>query len=210
MIESLTPEQEAKIPLYIEKWVNIGISTEPFSQSEAESIVWNFQTEILKQAKTPVVVCDNPVDAWNQVLKSGLNHHQIVDLAIAKVWSLVNANVEKPLRDLVYDQVDYPVSDLVFYKVRNQIWKQVWFPLGKQFEEQLESQIEDFVWPLLDGVYNTPSFGYYDYFISEGVVKIDEKLKAKFNTWSAISKLGLIYLLPDYCVVTQKFTAWVK
>lgn len=34
--ERLTPEQEAEMPLYVEKWTNIGLSTEPTNRKAAE------------------------------------------------------------------------------------------------------------------------------------------------------------------------------
>lgn len=39
MIKSLTPEQEKKMPLYVKKWVNIGLSTKKVDISIAESFL---------------------------------------------------------------------------------------------------------------------------------------------------------------------------
>ncbi|NJN23047.1 MAG: hypothetical protein HC812_20060 [Leptolyngbya sp. RL_3_1] len=37
MINELTPEQEALLPVYRDKWMAIGLSTEPCDRSAAES-----------------------------------------------------------------------------------------------------------------------------------------------------------------------------
>lgn len=69
MIESLTKEQEARMPLYVKKWVDIGFNTVPFTQAEAEQIIHDYQREILQVKETPVEVYDNPIAAWEAVEK---------------------------------------------------------------------------------------------------------------------------------------------
>ena len=83
MIEKLTPEQEALMPQYVEKWVNRGLSTERFDVEFATPIVNAFQTEILQREKTPVVVVDNPLEAWvgcNLIENGNANVDDIADL----------------------------------------------------------------------------------------------------------------------------------
>jgi hypothetical protein len=64
-IKELTPEQESKIPEYVEKWQKIGHCTDKFTQERAESIIHQLQTKVLGQEPTPVIVCENPREAYN-------------------------------------------------------------------------------------------------------------------------------------------------
>ena len=63
MIETLTPEQEAKFPEYVEKWTKLGLTTTPLTLDQAEKDFFLFQKEIM-QMETPakVVLVDNPID----------------------------------------------------------------------------------------------------------------------------------------------------
>lgn len=63
-INQLTPEQEAKFPEYVKKWSNIGCNTDRLDPKETERIIHNFQEHILKRAKTPVVILNNPHECW--------------------------------------------------------------------------------------------------------------------------------------------------
>ena len=295
MIKKLTPEQEAKIPLYVKKWTDIGLNTEPFTQSEAEAIIWPFQTEILKQKRTPVFIFDNPIKAWcgvlvlnelfkngnqvetqvndqvetqvwchvleqvrkqvksqvgeqvwNQVMSQVRNHvmdqvegqvrdqvwdkvreqvrkqvksqvgdqvmtqvsaearDQVSNRVSAQIMTLVWGQVMKQARDQVVNQVDTQVRDRVRTQVWDQVWNQVGNQVGNQIDNQVMAQVKDFVWPYQDGSFFSHVFSFYDFFIQEGIVTIEKELQDKFTTWSATSKLGLIYPFEDFCVVCQK------
>ena len=64
MIESLTPEQTAKMPEYTKKWLNIGINTDRLDYDETVDIIHKVQTHLLKTETTPVIIVNNPVEAW--------------------------------------------------------------------------------------------------------------------------------------------------
>jgi hypothetical protein len=64
MITELTEVQKAKMPEYVKKWIAIGINTDRFTFDEAVDITHSVQEHILKQDKTPVLIFDNPYEAW--------------------------------------------------------------------------------------------------------------------------------------------------
>ena len=64
MIESLTPEQTAKMSEYTEKWLKIGINTDRLDYDETVEIIHKVQTHLLKTENTPVIIVNNPVEAW--------------------------------------------------------------------------------------------------------------------------------------------------
>jgi hypothetical protein len=63
-IERLTEEQKAKMPEYVTKWINIGINTDRLDYDETLDIVNNVQVHLLNRKATPVVIFDNPMEAW--------------------------------------------------------------------------------------------------------------------------------------------------
>lgn len=64
MINELTQEQKDKMPEYVNKWTAIGIDTNRLDYDTTVDIVHSFQETILKQEKTPVIIFDNPIEAW--------------------------------------------------------------------------------------------------------------------------------------------------
>jgi hypothetical protein len=58
-IEKLTPEQEAKIPEYLETYLKIGLSTEPCDKAKAEAAI-TASYEYQKMAKPEFVWVDSP------------------------------------------------------------------------------------------------------------------------------------------------------
>lgn len=59
MIEKLTKEQEAQLPIYLERYIQIGLSTEKCDRVKAEKAVAD-SYEYLKLAKPKFVWCDSP------------------------------------------------------------------------------------------------------------------------------------------------------
>lgn len=68
MIESLTKEQEGLMEVYKKKWVDIGLSTVPFTTEEAKVIMEDFYKHILNIPFPPdFIVVDSPMEAWKKV-----------------------------------------------------------------------------------------------------------------------------------------------
>ncbi|WP_199295039.1 MULTISPECIES: hypothetical protein [unclassified Trichocoleus] len=64
-IEKLTPEQEALIPIYRDKWRNIAYSTEPIDREKAaEAVKEAYNLIALSEPK--IIFCDSPYTADNQ------------------------------------------------------------------------------------------------------------------------------------------------
>jgi hypothetical protein len=149
MITKIPQKSIDRFEHYVEKWTNIGRSTERFTQEEAEEIIHNFQRLVLEMEPTPVEVYDGPELAWEAVKRH------------------------------------VPDSD------------------------------EGFVEPYQTGSFFAPTFSFYDFFISEGLVEVGvtesadkipmpQELFDKYKAWEATSKLGFIFPLDNVCVVSQK------
>ena len=63
-IEKITPEQEAKMPQYVEKWVKIGINTDRLDYDHTKAIIDDFRGLINKDVNVPLVLAENPIEAW--------------------------------------------------------------------------------------------------------------------------------------------------
>jgi hypothetical protein len=64
MIKELTQKQKDVMPVYVEKWIGIGTSTERLNYDRTAEIINDYQTQILCKEKVPVLIVDNPIEAW--------------------------------------------------------------------------------------------------------------------------------------------------
>jgi 16S rRNA G966 N2-methylase RsmD len=72
LIENLTPEQEALIPVYREKWRAIAFSTERIDREKAAEVVKAAYTAIGKQ-QPEIIFCDSPYARLKIILKKRHN-----------------------------------------------------------------------------------------------------------------------------------------
>lgn len=77
-ISKLTPEQEAKFSVYVNKWVKIGLSTERVSLENAQIDFHLFQKEVLQmETPAPVILVDSPYQANLEIKKrSGIPNNE--------------------------------------------------------------------------------------------------------------------------------------
>lgn len=75
MIQTLTPEQEKQLPVYKDKYIKLGLSTEPVNKDQAEEICSRIYTELMQLPKPKVMVVDSPKAAWDTVRKNTDEKH---------------------------------------------------------------------------------------------------------------------------------------
>lgn len=64
MITKLTPEQESKIPVYLDKWMKNGLKTERISFETAKTEAKWIYSQFLKDTPEPIVfLVDSPMAA---------------------------------------------------------------------------------------------------------------------------------------------------
>ncbi|WP_242056931.1 MULTISPECIES: DUF6745 domain-containing protein [Oscillatoriales] len=99
MIAELTPEQEALIPVYLEKWRSIALSTEPIDRQKASEAV-KAVYEIIGEQEPLIVFFDSPYSALSH--KESLHIKQVGK----KLKSAVIDKLWKPLEIQLGKQVD--------------------------------------------------------------------------------------------------------
>ncbi|MEH1873960.1 DUF6745 domain-containing protein [Nostoc sp.] len=128
LIEKLTPEQEALIPVYREKWRAIALSTERIDKEKAEEVVKAVYTAIGKQ-QPEIIFCDSPYAGLKIILKKrnnklNLNNINLNDNFINYISTdLVNKSSKtlyqldtQVIRQLTIFRLDFIISEYVFEK----------------------------------------------------------------------------------------------
>ena len=111
-IESLTQEQIAKFPEYLQRWTDIGLSTLPADRGAAEEAIRNMYRAADKAPPEKIIWCSSP-------LSQGLTRAIILDKKLvpqigASVWASVWDSVGASVGDSVRDSVGDSVGDSVF------------------------------------------------------------------------------------------------
>jgi len=155
-ITKLTPEQSARFAEWSEKWIKIGLSTEPADFDLATSAALQaYELAGLKKPKivlrmgSPLAACLGGVTAWSMLREmSGLKSQvrsqvgsqvesQVWSQVGSQVWSQVGSQVESHVESQVWSQVRSQVGS----QVESQVWSQVRSQVGSQIESQVWSQV---------------------------------------------------------------------
>jgi hypothetical protein len=115
-IEKLTPEQEAKFPEYIDKWIKVGTNTDRLDPDKTRKTIDGFRKLIGMEVDVPMFIVDNPIEAW--VCCALVEYGVKVDDVIAEMKEVFNGNpkeYEIPKASLPYQTGSLFVSTFSFY-----------------------------------------------------------------------------------------------
>ncbi|OUL24865.1 hypothetical protein [Nostoc sp. 106C] len=167
LIEKLTPQQEALIPVYREKWQKIALSTERIDRKKAAEAVKAAYIAIGKNApniifyESPYVALKSIISDKLDYLKQQLNNKvasQVNNSPISKLKSVQRELLEKPLEQLgrqtsfftdlscsIYSQVFQNIKfdedlydELVYSKLNNNFSDILGFRLNWVLEEYIK------------------------------------------------------------------------
>jgi hypothetical protein len=129
-IESLTKEQEELCPKYVEKWVNVGTSTERISYEKVTEIIKPFYKNILEYGDSPqIYLVDNPSQAYDLTViltvmdnnKEDITNHDPKELLEKRGHIITTMKKNKTYqfhRPYIYGSFD--VGQIAFYDYINE------------------------------------------------------------------------------------------
>jgi hypothetical protein len=152
MLNKLTPAQEALIPEYRDRFLQVGLSTAPADFGAAEAALRDAYSVAGLEPPKIFIRLRSPIEgAWAAALLSGSKFapnvgDQVWDQVRAQVWDQVGDQVRAQVWDQVRDQVRDQVGAQVWDQVRGQVWDQVWDQVRDQVGAQVGAQVGGQVW----------------------------------------------------------------
>ena len=174
MIESLTPEQEARFPEFMEKWSQIALSTAPADRPKAERGVRAiYETAGLKPPK--IVWCTSPlvsgltraiIQRFTRLANPGYSSWEMIDrqsskAVIDRLWASIKDSVNKSVGDRVWHSVIASIEESAGARI-DHIGAGVLYIAG----ENVRGSVRDQVW---------------------GEVNARVRKSAGFNVWYAVT-----------------------
>ena len=155
-IQTLTKQQRAKFPEYVERWTQVGLSTEPLDRAKIERAVALACKCARIEAPKQIVLCGGPISALlTKVTLQNLPdsvRDSVRDSVGASVWDSVRASVW----DSVWDSVRDSVWASVGASVGDSVWASVW--------DSVRASVEASVWDFTYGQHDSEVCAFYEYF----------------------------------------------
>jgi len=221
MITKLTEKQIAKFPAYVEKWRQVGLSTNTLGLEETKRILAPVYTEILKKPlPLATLIMPSPLSAFlaachltriNMRIKGNdpKDNDQVSAQVLAQVRAQVLDQVSAQVSAQVLDQVSAQVLDQVRAQVSDQVSAQVRAQVRAQVSAQVRAQVSDLtglswyhVWPWMEGHMEAGWLSFYEFFEKE--CGISYKNKFLMDIYKETAKLGPIYPIENFCIVSAK------
>ena len=207
MLEKLTPEQEALIPIVRDEWINRLDACPEIDREKAEAgIKWLYSVSKLKEPK--VIFVSSPLGAQYAANMIGQVDNravfqvwaQVWDQVWAQVWDQVWAQVGAQVGDQVWDQVWAQVGDQVGAQVRDQVWAQVRDQVWDQVWAQVRDQVGDQVYR---AAYGAQDMGWVAWFRAMQAIGVN--LPKSADTIAAVSEnVGWWWPFENAVIVTER------
>ena len=127
-IEQLTKEQKLRFPEFVDKWIKIGLSTEPANKKEAEEGI-NEMYQIAGLKKPKIVWCDSP-------LSQGITKFVVKKMENDELLKTKNReSVEESVGERVIESVGESVIESVWQRVGQSVWQSVGQSVGQSVKE---------------------------------------------------------------------------
>ena len=215
MLDKLTPEQEALIPVYREKWQKIALSTERIDREKAAEAVK--ATYVLIGLEEPeIVFYDSPnaalITTLSQLAQKWGRSFDGWDLwSELCIYAQPPANVCNDLENELYRQISRKVSSQLHVELKRELqnivlspdtYSQLWLELNRQIESQLQLEVENAEPDCIQCELLACNASYYDFCISVLNCKHDEIVWKYFQ--SVVKECGWIFAGKYTCIVCDR------
>lgn len=207
MIEELTPEQEALIPVYREKWRAIALSTDPFEyqtvSSIADAYIKNTQEDLIFfHYDSPYEILSQALPylgnkMWGPSCQSLLQRH-----LIAKMVKQIERRLWRKLRTQLTKELENKLWKQLWRQIQMQLWNQP--PTGYRLDPCLT--LSDLPYLTLSPYSWICTASLLDFCISVLSCK-DELIKWEVFQSAAINFSGGIFLFKNALVVCSRPTS---
>ena len=194
-IESLTPEQIARLPEFVDKWRQIGLSTAPADRPRAEKAIAEMYRQGGLKPPKHIVWCGSPLsmcltkEALSKKVGASVRA-SVGDSVWASVRASVGASVRASVGDSVWDSVGASVRASVWASVVDSVWASVGDSVG--------ASVGDSVY----GQHDAAGLGFYDYFRDAcGLTKQTDKLA---GLTELAHSAGWALPFRDICFVSER------
>ncbi|MBW4683151.1 MAG: hypothetical protein KME19_24160 [Microcoleus vaginatus WJT46-NPBG5] len=133
-IEKLTPEQEALIPLYSEKWRKIAVATQPIDRQKASETIKEVYA-LMGLSEPEILFYDSPYEAL-KILKK--KHHQFC----TNRWSSLSNQLKSQLLTQLESELLSQVESQLFTQLESQLLQPLKEKLWESFYPQLKRYLE--------------------------------------------------------------------
>lgn len=209
MITKLTKKQKALLPVYRDKWLKIGLSTEPSNHVKAEDAINRAYEMVGLEKPKQFVWCGSPQSA--AITLSILKNEKVMK----EIWGKYAKDFKlgDSVRDSVEDSVRASVWDSVLASVRasvlasvgasvgNSVWALVWDSVWDSVEDSVRDSMDAFIFGQQDAGW----IGFYNYFLEVCGIEKCRKLKPfmdlaeEVNWWAPFKKICLVCEKPTIC-----------
>jgi hypothetical protein len=173
-ITSLTPEQQAQLAVIRDKWIAVGLSTEPVDREAVTAALQKCFHVAGRERPRFVIILDSPLAVCVAIglLRNEITSDQVLAQVSDQVSDQVLAQVLAQVSDQVLAQVSDQVSAQVSDQVRAQVRAQVLAQVLAQVSDQVSAQVREIAlryWWWDFGQFEAGWLSYYDFCAHLGV-----------------------------------------
>lgn len=197
MLEKLTPEQEALIPIVRDRWLNQLFDLKDINVEQlTEGVNWLYT--FCKLEKPKIIICDSLIEA--QIIATTLKNFNVLD------------NIGDNVRDNIIDNVVDNIGDNVLDNVKANIWNNirdvVWNNVGANVWNNVRDNYEQFcAWGDIND-YGWCSF--YDYFSEISILvnndfnSFKKLLQSNYFTMIQLEKVCIVVKNPKHILLNNQ------
>jgi len=170
-IESLTDEQIARFPEFVDRWIKVGLNTERADRSATEAAAVDAYREGGGLTRPDWIIwCDSPLSlCLADVALKNKNLTSVRESVGATVVTSVRDSVWDSVRESVWDSVRESVGATVVTSVRASVWasvrESVWDGVRESVWDSVVTSVRDTVWDSVFGQHEAGWLSFYSYFL---------------------------------------------